>query len=161
MGGKCGKRVIKQVGNSIIATDVMLYDYIDRIDFEAAADGKTPHLLLRVEFPLDINAQCATCDVQFGNVSRSTTTNTTWEQAKFEFCAHKYVDISDGNFGVALLNDCKYGYSAQDNVLSLTLIKCSRRQTTVWTCVSINLSMLCVRITDAYKTAMCTNMLAC
>lgn len=124
-GGKRGKRITKRVGELLITTDVMLYDYCDRIDFDVVADWKNPHLLLRVEFPLDINAQSATCDVQFGNVSRPTTTNTSWEQAKFEFCAHKYVDISEGNFGVALLNDCKYGYSAQDNVLSLTLIKCS------------------------------------
>ncbi len=124
-GGKCGKRITKRVGDSVITTDVMLYDYIDRLDFDTVVDWKNPHLLLRVEFPLDINSQTATCDVQFGNVSRPTTANTSWEQAKFEFCAHKYVDISDGDFGVALLNDCKYGYSAQDNVLALTLIKCS------------------------------------
>ena len=63
--------------------------------------------------------------MQFGNVARPTTCNNSWDEAKFEFCAHKYVDISEGNFGVALLNDCKYGYSARDNVLSLTLVKCS------------------------------------
>lgn len=124
-GGKKGKRIVKKVGESTVTTDVCLYDYTDRIDFDTTLDWQTPHLLLKTLFPLDVNAHTATCDVQFGNVARPTTCNNSWDEAKFEFCAHKYVDISEGNFGVALLNDCKYGYSARDNVLSLTLIKCS------------------------------------
>lgn len=124
-GGKKGKRIVKRIGKSTVTTDICLYDYVDRIDFDATLDWQTPHLVLKTLFPLDVNAHTATCDVQFGNVARPTTCNNSWDEAKFEFCAHKYVDISEGNFGVALLNDCKYGYSARDNVLSLTLVKCS------------------------------------
>lgn len=124
-GGKKGKRIVKRIGESTVTTDICLYDYVDRIDFDTTLDWQTPHLVLKTLFPLDVNAHTATCDVQFGNVARPTTCNNSWDEAKFEFCAHKYVDISEGNFGVALLNDCKYGYSARDNVLSLTLVKCS------------------------------------
>lgn len=124
-GGKKGKRIVKRIGESTVTTDICLYDYVDRIDFDTTLDWQTPHLVLKTLFPLDVNAHTATCDVQFGNVARPTTCNNSWDEAKFEFCAHKYVDISEGNFGVALLNDCKYGYSVRDNVLSLTLVKCS------------------------------------
>ena len=124
-GGKKGKRIVKKIGNSTVTTDVCLYDYCDRVDFDTTLDWQTPHLLLKTLFPVDVNTHNATCDVQFGNVQRPTTNNTSWDEAKFEFCAHKFVDLSEGNYGVALLNDCKYGYSARDNVLSLTLVKCS------------------------------------
>lgn len=124
-GGKKGKRIVKKIGNSTVTIDVCLYDYCDRVDFDTTLDWQTPHLLLKTLFPVDVNTHNATCDVQFGNVQRPTTNNTSWDGAKFEFCAHKFVDLSEGNYGVALLNDCKYGYSARDNVLSLTLVKCS------------------------------------
>ena len=65
----------------------------------------------------------ATFDVQCGNVQRSTHRNTSWDWARFETCAHKWADLSEGNYGVALLNDCKYGYDIHDNVMRLSLIK--------------------------------------
>jgi len=65
----------------------------------------------------------ATFDVQWGNVQRPTHRNTSWDWARFETCAHKWADLSEGNYGVALLNDCKYGYDIHGNVLRLTLLK--------------------------------------
>ena len=63
------------------------------------------------------------CEIQFGHIERPTHRNTPWDQAKFEVCAHKWTDMSEADFGVALLNDCKYGYSAEENILKLTLLK--------------------------------------
>jgi alpha-mannosidase len=70
-----------------------------------------------------LNTSKAICDIQFGNVERNTHTNTPWDKARYEFCAHKYVDICEGNYGVALMNDCKYGYAVDKNELSLTILK--------------------------------------
>lgn len=80
-------------------------------------------MLLKTAFPLDILCKEANYDIQFGNVSRPTHENTTWDQARFEVCAHKWADISEPGYGAALLNDCKYGYDIHDSVLRLTLLK--------------------------------------
>ena len=74
-------------------------------------------------FPLDLNADFATFDVQFGNITRPTHQNTSWDRAKFESCGHKYADISESDYGVAILNDCKYGYSVINNVIGLSLLR--------------------------------------
>ena len=61
--------------------------------------------------------------MQFGNVKRKTHTNTSWDKARFESCAQKWMDFSEGHYGVSLLNDCKYGHSVLDGVIGLTLLK--------------------------------------
>ncbi|MEG0271367.1 MAG: glycoside hydrolase family 38 C-terminal domain-containing protein, partial [Clostridia bacterium] len=65
----------------------------------------------------------ATFDVQFGNVTRKTHQNTSWDRARFESCGQKWMDLSEGHYGVSLLNDCKYGHSVKDGCMALTLIK--------------------------------------
>ena len=73
---------------------------------------------------MDIHSDEATFEVQFGSVKRKIHTNTSWEQARFESCGHKWMDFSEGHYGVSLMNDCKYGHSVRDGVIGLTLIKC-------------------------------------
>ena len=109
---------------STIWQKVHFYADIRRIDFECQADWKEHQHLLKAEFPVDIHADEATFEVQFGNVTRKVHTNTTWDKARFESCAQKWMDFSEGNYGVSLLNDCKYGHSVRDGVIGLTLIKC-------------------------------------
>ena len=65
----------------------------------------------------------ATYEIQFGNVERPTHWNTSWDYAKFETVAHKWVDLSQRDYGVSLLNDCKYGHDVKDNVIRITLLK--------------------------------------
>ena len=72
---------------------------------------------------MDIPADEATIEVQFGNVKRKTHTNTSWDKARFESCAQKWMDFSEGHYGVSLLNDCKYGHSVNDGTIGLTLLK--------------------------------------
>ena len=79
--------------------------------------------LLRVAFNTLIHANRARYDIQYGNLERSTNNNTSWEQAKFESVAHKWADLSQRDYGLALLNDCKYGYRIKDSQISLTLLK--------------------------------------
>lgn len=109
---------------STIWQKIHFYADTRRIDFETTADWKEHQHLLKVEFPVDIHSDEATFDVQFGNVKRKIHTNTSWEKARFESCGQKWMDFSEGHYGMSLLNDCKYGHSVNDGVVSLTLIKC-------------------------------------
>jgi alpha-mannosidase len=112
-----------QVLDSTIEQAMWLYADDPRIDFHTRADWHDHQKLLKVAFPLNVRTRTATYDLPFGNIERATHRNTTWEQAKFEVCGHKWADLSEGNYGVALLNDCKYGYDARDNVLRLSLLR--------------------------------------
>ena len=79
--------------------------------------------MLKVAFPVGVLAQVATYEIQWGNVARSTHTNSSWDWAQHETCAHKWVDLSEGDYGVSLLNDCKYGHDVKADVLRLTLLR--------------------------------------
>lgn len=115
--------IVKQFADSVVTQHIHLYHDLPRIDFETHADWKEHNVLLRVNFPVDVNTTKATYEIQFGNVERETTNNHSWDTAKFEACGHKWADLSEDNNGISLLNDCKYGYGIKDGNLSLTLIK--------------------------------------
>ena len=85
--------------------------------------GSERHILLKVAFPVDVLAPQATYEIQWGNVQRPTHRNTSWDWARFETCAQKWVDLSEGGYGVSLLNDCKYGHDIRDNVMRLSLLR--------------------------------------
>ena len=108
---------------SKIRQTISLYRYGKRIDFDTWIDWSEHHTLLKVAFPVNVLSPMATFDVQWGNVQRATHRNTSWDWARFETCAHKWADLSEGNYGVALLNDCKYGYDVHDNIMRLSLLK--------------------------------------
>ena len=124
-GAKSGIRITRRHQNSVIVQTVWLCDDMEKIDFEVDADWHQKHQMVKVAFPVDINSDCASYEIQYGTVKRPTHKNTTWEAMKFEVSAHKYADLSEGNYGVAMLNDCKYGYDIHDGVMTLSLIKCA------------------------------------
>ncbi len=93
------------------------------IRFDTWVDWHESHQMLKVAFPLNINAARATFEIQFGHVERPTHRNTSWDQAKFEVPAQKWVDMSEGGYGVALINDCKYGYDTLGGTLRLSLLR--------------------------------------
>jgi alpha-mannosidase len=94
-----------------------------RLDFDCKVEWFEKHKFLKVEFPLNLRATNATYEIQFGHVQRSTHSNTSWDMARFEVPAHKWADLSEPDFGVALLNDNKYGYSTQSNRMRLSLLR--------------------------------------
>ena len=94
-----------------------------RIDFDTEVDWHETHLLLKAAFPVAVRAARARFDIQWGQIDRPTHRNTSWDAAQFEVPAQKWADLSEGDFGVALLNDCKYGYDVRADVLRLSLIK--------------------------------------
>ena len=111
------------IGSSEIRQTAILVRGGKALSFRTNIDWKETRRMLRTSFRLNTTATEASGDIQFGFVKRPLAVNTEWDFAKFEFCAHRYVDVSDENYGTALLNDCKYGYSARDGVIGLTLLR--------------------------------------
>lgn len=120
---RIGLEIRRRLSHSEIVQHVYLYHGERRLDFDTWIDWRERHMLLKVAFPVDVLTPTATYDVQWGNVQRPTHRNTSWDWARFESCAHKWVDLSEGDYGVSLLNDCKYGHDVQDNVIRLTLLR--------------------------------------
>lgn len=108
---------------SSITQDIILYKNDRRIDFKTHVDWQETQKLLKVAFPVDIRSTSATYEVQYGNVRRPNHSNTSWDRARFESVAHRWVDLSERDYGVSLLNDCKYGHDIHDNVIRLSLLK--------------------------------------
>lgn len=94
-----------------------------RIDFHTNANWREPQSMLRTAFPVAVHTETARFEIQFGSIERPTHTNTTWDLAKSEVPAQKWADLSQRDYGVALMNDCKYGYKVKGNVLDLNLLR--------------------------------------
>ena len=109
--------------DSTIRQRVSVSAYSRAIDFATEADWNEHSILLKAAFPVAVRNTKATYEIQFGNVERPTHYNTSWDWAKFETVAQKWVDLSERDYGVSLLNDCKYGHDIKDNVIRLTLLK--------------------------------------
>ena len=116
-------RIERKFLESTIIQNIYIYRDLDRIDFNSYVDWKEHEVLLKTSFPIDLNATEATYEIQYGNVKRPTHSNTSWDEARFEVCGQKWADISEGDFGVSLLNNCKYGHDIQDGDMRLTLLK--------------------------------------
>ena len=109
--------------NSGISQDMVLYSTSRRIDFKTKVDYHEQHQLIKAAFPVEIRSTYGTYDVQYGNVRRPNHWNTSWDLAKFETVAHRWADLSERNYGVSLLNDCKYGHDIKDNVIRISLLR--------------------------------------
>lgn len=109
--------------NSSITQTVQLAAVSSRLDFINEVEWRERRKFLKVEFPFNVRAMNATYEVQFGHLQRPTHFNTSWDWARFEVSAHRWADLSETDFGVALLNDSKYGYSTHGNVMRLSLLR--------------------------------------
>ena len=116
-------RIERQFQSSTVSQRVQLHHHSKRIDFVTEVDWHETHVLLKVAFPVNILATMATYEIQWGAIMRPTHRNTPWDYAKFEVPAQRWADLSEADYGVALINDCKYGYDIRDNVMRLSLIK--------------------------------------
>lgn len=119
-------RVARKFCDSLITQDISIFGDIPRIDFKTVIDWKESQVLLKAAFPVDVHSDRATYEIQYGNVERPTHWNTSWDQARFEVCAHKWADLSEDGYGVSLLNDCKYGHDIREGVMRLTLLKSAK-----------------------------------
>ena len=94
-----------------------------RLDIDTFIDWRDRRVLLRRLTPVAVRAERAAFECAFGVVTRPTHRNTSWDEAQFEVAGHRFADLSEPGFGLALLNDAKYGHSARDNVLGLSLVR--------------------------------------
>lgn len=116
-------RVGRRWGGSEIVQTYRLLSGSRRLDVETRIDWHERRVLLRALFPLDVRSHEATSETMFGAQRRPTHANTGWDAARFETSAHRFCDLSEPGYGVALLNDGKYGHSAKGNVLGMSLLR--------------------------------------
>ncbi|MDE6614618.1 MAG: alpha-mannosidase 2c1, partial [Clostridia bacterium] len=109
--------------NSAVIQKVCLNKEDSAVYFDTQVDWRETHKMLRADFRPTVYSDTVNCDIQFGNVDRSTLEDTSVRKAQFEICAHKFVNVDSDNYGVALLNDCKYGYRVKDGLISLNLLR--------------------------------------
>lgn len=110
-------------GKTILTQDIILYAGKPYIEFNTGCDYHERFTMLRADFAPSVYSNTVACDIQFGNIQRSTRSTTSVEKAQFEICAHKWVDVSGDDYGVSLLNDCKYGHRVKDGIISLNLLR--------------------------------------
>ncbi len=123
-----GERFGFEIKRSFLESDfcqkICFYNNSPRIDFITVSDWKQEHYMVKAAFDVDVNTDKATYDIQFGNVQRSTHQNTSWDAARFEVCAHKFMDMAEYGYGISLMNDCKYGHNVKDGTMKISLFKC-------------------------------------
>ena len=116
-------RIVRKFRDSTITQTLQLLANSPRLDIKTDLDWHDRRVLLRTLTPVDIRSDLATFECAFGVVRRTTHNNTSWDEAKFEVPAHRFADLSETGFGVALLNNGKYGHSIKGNVLGLSLLR--------------------------------------
>lgn len=116
-------RIRRRVSHSVVTQDVTLHAHSARLDFVTTIDWRERHMLLKAAFPVSVNPPQASYHIQWGIVQRPAHDNTSWDAAKREVAMHYAADLSDADYGVSLLSDCKYGCDVRDGVMRLTLLK--------------------------------------
>lgn len=116
-------KITRRILNSPYEQIISLAYNSPRLDITTNIDWRERSVLLKAAFPVDVLSPVATYEIQYGNVQRPTHRNTSWDWARFEVVAQKWVDLSEGDYGVSLLNDCKYGHDIRDNVIRISLLR--------------------------------------
>lgn len=116
-------RIERRYRDSRIRQDVRLWSNSARIEFHTRFDWHERRRLVKARFPLAVRSATATFETAFGVVERPTHRNTSWDAARFEVPAHRFADLSEPGYGVALLNDGRYGYHALGNELGISLLR--------------------------------------
>lgn len=120
-------RIVRTISRSKVIQDVTLAAGAKRLDFVTTIEwGDEKYVLLKVAFPVAVRSDKARYEIQYGSVERPNHWNTPQDFAKFEVAAQKWADLSEAGYGVALLNDCKYGHDTRGNVMRLTLLRASK-----------------------------------
>jgi alpha-mannosidase len=109
--------------SSFFVQDIILYKKLNRIDFKTDIDWWEEKTMLKVLFPLNITSDKAVYDIPYGSIERSTGNTTPDEKAQYEVSALKWVDVSDSNYGVSLLNNSKHGFDIKGNNMRMSLLR--------------------------------------
>ncbi len=111
-----GVRVTRRFGRSTAVQTVVLPPGERRVECGVEVDWHESETFLKAAFPLDVRAAHSAAEIQFGYVDRPTHTNTSWDAAKFEICAHRFLHVGEPGFGIALVNDSTYGHDVTRDV---------------------------------------------
>lgn len=122
-GPKVIRRQYFKHGKTTLMQDVILISGKALIEFDTECDYHETFKMLRADFSPSVYCDKVKCDIQFGSFDRSTKDDTLIEKAQFEICAHKWADLSREDYGVSLINDCKYGHRVKDGIVSLNLLR--------------------------------------
>lgn len=122
-GVQAVRQTVYKYHNSVLVQKVILTQGSMLVDFDTKVDWDEAYKMLRADFSPSVYGDVVNCDIQFGNVDRSTLDDTPVHKAQFEICAHKFVNVDDEDYGVGVLNDCKYGYRVKQGIISLNLLR--------------------------------------
>lgn len=103
-------RVVRSFGKSTVVQELRLAAGAPQLDIDTEVDWQESEKVLKAAFPLDVHAERSTAEIQFGHVHRVTHDNTSWDAARFEICAHRWLRVAEPGYGVVLLNDSTYGH---------------------------------------------------
>jgi alpha-mannosidase len=120
---RAGVRTRGEFGSSWLEQEMWLSAGSRRIEFQTVVEWQERHRFLKVAFPVSVRTTRATFEIQHGHIERPTHANTSWDEARFEVWAHRWADLSEEGYGVALLNDAKYGYDVRGHTLRLSLLR--------------------------------------
>lgn len=121
-------RTTRSIGAfSTMVQDTVIHADSAQIDFETRVDWKEKHRLLKAGFDLAVWTDTARFEIQYGHVERNMHENLPQDRAQFETCMHQWLDCSEPDFGVAVLNDCKYGAEAKNGSVRVSLLKAGMR----------------------------------
>lgn len=119
-------RVERTFGPSTAVVTYQLRAGARQVEVEVDLDWHHDEHLLSMAFPIDVRSDVAMCDVQFGVVARPTHPSSPWDAAKFEVCAHRYVSVAEPGFGVAILNDGRFGHHVFDGAVRVSLARAAK-----------------------------------
>ena len=118
-----GVRFTRSFGASVITQTMRLAAGTRRLEFHTDVEWHERHRFLKVAFPVSVRSTRATFEIQHGHLERPTVANTSWDEARFEVCGHRWADLSEPGYGVALLNESKYGYDILGHTIRLSLLR--------------------------------------
>lgn len=121
--GRPAWRLEGRIQDSLLSQLICLSEDGRMVEFHTRIDWKERHRMLKVDFPASVRSDHVTGEVAFGAYARPTTRSYQWEKDRYEVCGHRYSVLEDGRYGIELINDCKYGYSAKEDRISLTLLR--------------------------------------
>jgi alpha-mannosidase len=122
-GVRAVREQVLKYGKSVLKQRIFVYADNPCVYVENEIDWQENLKMLRADFYPARYSDKVACDIQFGHIERSTQTKSKTDWAQFEICAHKWVELNDGEGGFALLNDCKYGHRVKDGLVSLNLLR--------------------------------------
>jgi len=116
-------RIVRVFNKSTITQDIILNTGADHLDFDTTVDWFESDKILKAAFEVDILSTQASFEIAHGAIIRPNHWSNSFDLARFEQCAHKWADLSEGGYGVSILNDCKYGYDIKDSTMRISLMR--------------------------------------